>query len=68
MTGQEIREKINKYYQEQEAISMDGFSSFVFNPDILNFNAKIRELQSICPHVKGENGKCIYCDKEITNG
>ena len=49
MTGQEIRQKINDLYREQETC-IDGFSTYVFNPDVLNFNAKIRELQSVCPH------------------
>ena len=61
MTGQEIRQKINDLYREQNA-RVDIFSTFVFNPDVLNFNAKIRELQSICPH-EFDNGYCIYCNK-----
>ena len=61
MTGQEIRQKINDLYREQGA-RVDIFSTFVFNPDVSNFNAQIRELQSICPH-EFKDGLCIYCDK-----
>lgn len=61
MTGQEIRQKINDLYKEQETC-VDGFSTYVFNPDVLNFNAKIRELQSVCPH-EFHDGRCVYCDK-----
>lgn len=59
MTPEEIKIEIDKLNAEIEECFVSNI--FILNSKIAPYQEEIMELQSICPHVYDDEGKCIYC-------
>ena len=60
-----IQTSIGLLEQQKKDEVMKCVGQFVLNDKIQNINKQIIAFQNQCKHPKLENGKCIYCKKQI---
>lgn len=60
-----IQTSINLLEQQKKDEVMKCVGQFVLNDKIQSINKQIAMFQQQCKHLDLENGKCIYCKKQI---